>query len=136
MPSLGRLRGNHEFSGVCLLFVLGGPCLSFGLHLPSATRSVCLCPWHHFHPQIFFPTAAILVQASLSSAWMVSAAVSLLPLLVWPLRTTPALLQVGHPLVRPPLPASPDGFPPLTLTALHELPPTCLSSSGPHCCPW
>lgn len=114
---------------------LGAPvsALAFTFHL--LPRSVCLCPWHHFHPQIFFPMAAILVQASLSSAWMVSAAVSLLPLLVWPLQTIPALLWVGHPLVRPPLPASPDGFPLVTVTALHELPPTCLFSSGPHCCP-
>ena len=97
MPRLGRHRGSPEFSDVCLLFVLGSLPLLWSLLSICCPDLWVLCPWHHFHPRISFSMAAVWVQASLSSACMVSTALSLLLLLVWPLQTIPTLVQVGHP---------------------------------------
>lgn len=107
-----RLRESPACSCICLLFVLGGPCLSFGLHFPSAAQ-VCV----HSHC-----LGSALVTFSLdgfSSPLPVSSpGLALLPVAGWPAASCP-----------PPAPNN------SSCRVWHRLPPTHLCDYGPHSCP-
>ena len=99
VPRLGRLRGSPRFSDLCLLFVLGSLCLSFGPCFPSAAQA-CGFSVHDITSVLGSPFPWLLCgfRPHLQPAWFPQP--SLRPVLVWPVQTTPTLgVQVGRPLV-------------------------------------
>lgn len=132
LSPLGGPRGTLEFSDECSLFLTGVSvsALSPRYHLlPSLWP---LCPWYPFRWHISFPMDTALVQALLSSAWVISAAIFLYPL-IWPFHTIPSCCRWANP--QPPPQFPPPPWLPSHYRVLHKLPFSRLFSRGPHCCP-
>lgn len=129
VPLLCGPRGTLEFSDECSLFVTGVSVSALSLSFHLLPGLWLLCPCYQFCWLISFPVDTALLQALLSLAWVISAALFLFPGFG---PSTPHPPAAGGPIDNCPSPI-PHGVPPLQSPAhAASLLPF---NPGPHCCP-